>query len=164
MSNITGSFYTSASNLENLIPAQADINDITQRITGITYDGITDTTVIDNNVTITPPHILTLNGINVYESINNNATAISGLDTRVTTLETNTTGISYVSGTDTTTISNNVIIPAGKTLTLNGSDVDAQITALEDKTTGIFYDFTFNQTTVDHDLIVSIGSDRKSVV
>ena len=159
MSNITGSFYTSNSNLENLIPAQADITDITQRITGITYDGITDTTIIDNNLTVTAPHVLTLNGINVYETINNNTNAISGLDTRVTTLETNTTGISYVSGTDTTTISNNVIIPTGKTLTLNGGDVDAQITALEDKTTGIFYNFTFNETLVDHDLIVAIGSE-----
>lgn len=159
MSNITGSFYTSNSNLENLIPSQADIADITQRITGITYDGITDTTTIDNNLTITTPHIITLNGINVYETINNNTIAISGLDTRVSTLETNTTGISYVSGTDTTTIANNVIIPAGKTLTLNGGDVDAQITALEDKTTGIFYNFTFNETLVDHDLIVAIGSE-----
>ena len=157
MSNITGSFYTSNSNLENLIPSQADITDITQRITGITYDGITDTTTIDNNLTITTPHIITLNGINVYETINNNTIAISGLDTRVSTLETNTTGISYVSGTDTTTIANNVVIPAGKTLTLNGGDVDAQITALEDKTQGISYDFTFDDTTIDNNVIISTG-------
>ena len=150
MSNITGSFYTSNSNLENLIPSQADIADITQRITGITYDSITDTTNIDNNVTITSPHILTLNGIDVYSTI-------SGFDTRIVNLETTTTGISYVSGTDTTTIANNVVIPAGKTLTLNGGDVDAQLTALEDKTVGITYDFTFDTTTIDNNVTIPVG-------
>lgn len=150
MSNITGSFYTSNSNLENLIPAQADITDITQRITGITYDGITDTTIIDNNVTITTPHILTLNGIDVYSTI-------SGFDTRIINLETTTTGISYVSGTDTTNIDNNVIIPVGKTLVLNGGNVDSQLTALEDATTGITYDFTFDITTISNNLTIQAG-------
>jgi hypothetical protein len=187
MSNITGSFYTSNSNLENLIPAQADITDITQRITGITYDGITDTTVIDNNVTITTPHILTLNGLNVdsrFSSLETTLTGISyasGTDTttidnnvvipagktltldgvdinsRFAALETKTTGQSYNSGTDTTTFDNNMVISAGKTLTLNGGDVDAQLTALEDKTTGISYDFTFDNTTIDNNVIIPVG-------
>ena len=187
MSNITGSFYTSNSNLENLIPAQADITDITQRITGITYDGITDTTIIDNNVTITTPHILTLNGLNVdtrfsalettltgisYTSgtdtttIDNNVVIPAGktltidginINTRFTNLETKTTGQTYDSGTDTTTFDNNMVIPAGKTLTVNGGNVDAQLTALEDATTGIAYDFTFDTTTITNNLTVQSG-------
>ena len=157
MSNITGSFYTSNSNLENLIPSQADITDISQRITGITYDGITDTTIIDNNVTITAPHVLTVNGMNVYESINNNTTAISTLNGRVTGVETILTDISYNSTTDTTSINNNVVIGSGKILTLNGGDVDAQLTALEDKTQGISYDFTFDTTTVSNNLTIQAG-------
>lgn len=157
MSNITGSFYTSNSNLENLIPNQADITDISQRITGITYDGITDTTIVDNNLTITAPHVLTVNGMNVYESINNNTTAISTLNGRVTGVETILTDISYNSTTDTTSINNNVVIGSGKILTLNGGDVDAQLTALEDKTQGISYDFTFDNTTIDNNVIISTG-------
>lgn len=157
MSNITGSFYTSNSNLENLIPSQADITDISQRITGITYDGITDTTIIDNNVTVTAPHVLTVNGMNVYESINNNTTAISTLNGRVTGVETILTDISYNSTTDTTSINNNVVIGSGKILTLNGGNVDSQLTALEDATTGITYDFTFDTTTVSNNLTIQAG-------
>lgn len=157
MSNITGSFYTSNSNLENLIPSQADITDISQRITGITYNSISDTTIIDNSVTVTAPHVLTVNGMNVYESINNNTTAISTLNGRVTGVETILTDISYNSITDTTSISNNVVIGSGKILTLNGQDVDAQLTALEDKTQGISYDFTFDNTTISNNVIIPVG-------
>ena len=157
MSNVTGSFYTSNSNLENLIPAQADITDITQRITGITYDGITDTTTIDNNVTITVPHVLTLNGINVYQTINNNTTAIAGLDTRVTNVETILTDVSYNSLTDTTTIDNNVLIQGSKTLTLNGQNVNTRFTNLETILTDISYNSLTDTTTIANNVVIPTG-------
>lgn len=88
---------------------KARIIALEQKTTGISYDdtaGI-DLTTIDNNVTITPGKVLTLNGVNV-------STAIASIPTLLQI----TTGISYndTGGIDLTTIDNNVTITSGKKL------------------------------------------------
>lgn len=56
--------------------------------------------------------------------------------TVVDTLTTNTSGITYTSGTDLTTIDNNLTISTGKILTLNGYNVHNALNNQVNKTTG----------------------------
>lgn len=103
-------------------------------ITGISYTLGTDTTTIDNNVTITTGKNLLLGSTNVLNSINTLNTNVSTIDISLNTLTNNfntvTSGITYVGGTtDTTTIDNNVTI--NKKLMVQGMDIKAEIDALD---------------------------------
>jgi len=157
MSNITGSFYSTSSNLTNSIPFQQDVTDITQRITGITYDSIFDTTTIDNNVTITVPHVLTLNGINVYDTIYNNESNINSNTSRIVSLETATTGITYASTDDITTIDNNVVVSSSKSLTVSGQNVNTRFSNIEQQITGVSYNSGTDYTTIDNNCNITTG-------
>jgi hypothetical protein len=127
----------------------------TTALTGITYVSATDTTLIDNNVTISSGKNLLVGTTNVtteitslqftlsgftYDAsqdldyIDNNVTLAPGKNLvvnniNVSTAITNITGITYTSGTDTTTIDNNVTI--NKTLIVEGMNVKAEIDALD---------------------------------
>lgn len=127
----------------------------TTALTGISYVSATDTTLIDNNVTISSGKNLLVGTTNVtteitslqftlsgftYDAsqdldyIDNNVTLAPGKNLvvnniNVSTAITNITGITYTSGTDTTTIDNNVTI--NKTLIVEGMNVKAEIDALD---------------------------------
>lgn len=100
-------------------------------LTGFTYTAGTDTTLIDNNVTISSGKNLLLGSTNVATSISSLNTSVSTINTNVSNLQTATTGITYTSGTDTTLIDNNVTIPTGKNLIVGGINVKAEIDSLE---------------------------------
>ncbi len=220
MSSLTGNNFQTGQNLENISPVSTALNGINQRITGITYDGITESTTISNNLIITDGKNLFINNYNVDARIdqldadlnvvensiieiqnvndeqnididllqsemdtvqsdisviensiidiqNVNSTQNTDIDllqsemdtvqSDITTLNTQITGISYTTGTDTTQIDNNVVIPVGKTLTLNGSDVDTRFTGIETKTTGITYNSGTTTTTISNPNIVLNG-------
>lgn len=140
------------------------------KTTGITYDdtGDIDLTTIDNNVTITTGKILTVDGINVNTTLTQVATNTSN----ITALQQATTGITYNSTGDLTTIDNNVTITTGKTLTVNGVDVataiaqvpinTADIADLQQATTGITYNSTGDLTTIDNNVTITTGKKLKT--
>lgn len=134
-----------------IAPIQDQLNSISTTsagnstaLTGITYTAGNDTTTIDNNVSITKTLAL--------PTVSNVATSIGGLNSSVATLDaslntltnnfnTVTSGMSYNSGTDTTTLDNNVTVT--KNLIVQGMNLKAEIDALETSfTTG-----TLNSTT-----------------
>lgn len=134
-----------------IAPIQDQLNSISTTsagnstaLTGITYTAGDDTTTIDNNVSITKTLALS--------TVADVATSITGLNSSVATLDaslntltnnfnTVTSGMSYNSGTDTTTLDNNVTIT--KNLIVQGMNLKAEIDALETSfTTG-----TLNSTT-----------------
>lgn len=83
-----------------------------EKTTGISYDdtGGIDLTTIDNNVTITPGKILTVDGVDVSSAIAQ--VPINTAD--IADLQQVTTGITYNSTGDLTTIDNNLTISSGK--------------------------------------------------
>ena len=93
------------------VDQSADIAQIKQDITGITYDDITDTTNIDNNVAIT--------GTLSIPSYPNVATTLTDFDTRLT-------DISYNSVTDTTLINNNLDV-SGNNIFQSGGGIINQL-------------------------------------
>lgn len=185
MSSLTGNNFQTGQNLENASPVSNDLNDITQRITGITYDGVNDTTTISNNLVITDGKNLFINNYNVDARIDQldadlnvvensiidiqNVNDTQNVDIDLLQLDMDTaqsdiiginskiTGISYDSPTDTTTIDNNVVISSGKTLTLNGSNVNTRITDLETKTNGQTYISGTDTTQFDNNVIIPVG-------
>lgn len=119
--NINDKFISLDSQISAL---QSSGNNNSTALTGITYTSGSDTTNIDNNVQITTGKNLLIGTTNVLTSLNNNQTSIN-------TLNTNTTGITYTSGTDTTNVDNNVQITSGKKLYIGTMDVEAEINALD---------------------------------
>ena len=91
-------------------------------LTGITYNSSTDTTLIDNNVSIPSGKNLLLGTTNVLNNINT-------ANTNITNLQTTTSGITYNGTTDTTTIDNNLTI--NKNLIVQGMNIKDEIDALE---------------------------------
>lgn len=92
-------------------------------LTGISYNAGTDTTTVDNNLTVSAGKNLLVGTANVMTLIDLNADDIIALNQR-------TTGMSYIgAGTDKTTIDNNVTI--NKTLIVQGMDIKAEIDALD---------------------------------
>jgi hypothetical protein len=92
-------------------------------LTGISYNAGTDTTTVDNNLTVSAGKNLLVGTANVMTLIDLNANDIIALNQR-------TTGMSYIgAGTDRTTIDNNVTI--NKTLIVQGMDIKAEIDALD---------------------------------
>jgi hypothetical protein len=150
--NIQTKFNTIDSEIASL---QSTSSGNTTALTGISYVSATDTTLIDNNVTISSGKNLLVGTTNVtteitslkftlsgftYDAsqdldyIDNNVTLAPGKNLvvnniNVSTAITNITGITYTSGTDTTTIDNNVTI--NKTLIVEGMNVKAEIDALD---------------------------------
>lgn len=131
----------------------ADVADLQQITTGITYASVGDTTTIGNNVTISgvlsAPIITTINATNVTQT------------TDITALQQITTGITYASVGDTTTIANNVTIsgvlsaPIITTINSTNASQDTSIAALQQVTTGITYNSGTDLTTVDNNLTVT---------
>ena len=77
MSNITGNVHYARQNVENSNPISDDIDSINQILTGIGYVALSDTTTINNNVVIGATKSLTVDGVNVKESIEQNETDIA---------------------------------------------------------------------------------------
>jgi hypothetical protein len=154
--NIQTEFNTINSEIDSL---QNTSSGNTIALTGISYVSATDTTLIDNNLTVSSGKNLLVGTTNVTTEINtlkftlsgftydasqdldyidNNVTLAPGknlvvnntnISTAINTLNTNASGITYTSGTDTTTIDNNVTI--NKTLIVEGMNLKAEIDALD---------------------------------
>ena len=102
-------------------------------LTGINYTLATDTTTISNNVVIPTGKTLSVGSISdVATNIGSLNTSVSNINTSLTTLTNNynstTSGITYNSGTDTTTIDNNLTV--NKALVVQGMNIKAEIDAL----------------------------------
>lgn len=117
---------------------QTQINSISSTTTGnaaalagITYTSGTDTTLIDNNLTVSAGKNLLLGTTNVNTTLSDLNTAVTSLTTSTNSNSTAVTGISYNAGTDTTTIDNNLNIPTGKNLIVDGMNIKAEIDALD---------------------------------
>lgn len=186
MSSLTGNNYNAGQNLENSTPVSNDINDITQRITDITYDSTTDTTTISNNLVITSPKILTINGYNVDarmdgletdlgvvetsivtiqnvndvqdDDIDNLQADMTSAQTDITALEQKTTGIFYDGVEDLTTIDNDMTVSIGKILYVDGQDVDQRFNNIEHNMTGIAYDTGSDATTITNTYVSLVGN------
>ena len=106
---------------------QGEIDLINYNITDITFDG-TNTTTIDNNLTIT--------GVLAIDGFTNVKTTLESYNTSINTINSTLTDISYT--TDTTNISNNITIKEGKLLRfLNSSN--ASTTLLNATSSGQIY-------------------------
>ena len=119
--NIQTKFNTLDSEIANL---QASSSGNTTALTGISYVSATDTTLVDNNLTVSANKNLLVGTRNLLTEITANAT-------NITTLLTRTTDMTYASATDTTNFNNNVRIGYNKKLYIGDMDVEAEITALE---------------------------------
>ncbi len=130
-------------------------------LTGFTYTSATDTTLIDNNLTISSGKNLLVGSTNILSSINainftlsgfiydfsqdlnyidNNVTIASGKNlligstnilSSINTLNNITSGVTYNSTSDTTNCDNNLQITSGKKLYIGSMDVEAEINALD---------------------------------
>jgi len=117
--NIQTEFNLLSSEIDNL---QASTSGNTTALTGISYTSGTDTTTIDNNLTVSAGKNLLVGTANILNLIDLNADDIIALNQR-------TTGMSYNAAADTTTIDNNVTI--NKTLIVQGMDIKGEIDALD---------------------------------
>lgn len=119
--NIQNEFNTINTEIDSL---QASSSGNTTALTGISYTSATDTTLVDNNLTISDGKALRIGTQNIGVQLNANTT-------NVDTLLTRTSGMSYASATDTTTFNNNLLVGFSKKLFIGDMDVGAEITALE---------------------------------
>lgn len=111
-------------------------------LTGISYNAGTDTTTVDNNLTVSAGKNLLVGTVNIGTTL---------------------IGISYTSGTDTTTIDNNLTISSGKNLLVGGAnimnliDLNADdIIALNQRTTGMSYiGAGTDKTTIDNNVTIN---------
>lgn len=155
--NIQTQFNTIDSQISSL---QGSSSTNSTALTGISYNAGTDTTLIDNNLTVNKNLVVgatniisAINSINfkltdyTYDFtqdlviLNNHLILPSGnnfflgngynVKNNLDDCINKLTGITYTSGTDTTNIDNNVQISAGKKLMIGTMDVGAEITALE---------------------------------
>ena len=115
--NITGSNITST----DLATNTTNITTLQQITTGQTYTFGTDTTTFDNNVSIN--NNLLVGGVNISSAV----AQVPINTSNITALQQITTGQTYTSGTDTTTLDNNVIISG--TLSITGNILEPTITA-----------------------------------
>lgn len=119
--NISSKFTSLDSQISSL---QNSSTNYSTALTGITYTSGTDTTTIDNNLTISSTKNLLVGTRNIITDLNSNTTNINTLLTR-------TTDMSYASATDTTLFNNNVKIGYTKKLYIGDMDVEAEINALD---------------------------------
>ena len=75
----------------------------------------------------------------------------------ISSINTTLTDISF--STDTTTINNNVVISAGKTLTLDGVNIGSSISTINTKLTGFSYDNISDTTIIDNRIEVQTNND-----
>jgi hypothetical protein len=111
----------------------------TTALTGISYNSGTDTTTVDNNLTISSGKNLLLGSLNVGSVLN---------------------GISYNAGTDTTTVDNNLTVSknllVGTANVIQLIDTNADdIIALNQRTTGISYTTSGDRTTINNNVTMS---------
>ena len=124
--NIQTEFNLLSSEIDNL---QASTSGNSTALTGISYSAGSDTTTVDNNLTVSAGKNLLVGGANILNLIDLNADDIIALNQR-------TTGMSYNGAGDRTTINNNVTM-SGSDVTINGTllvqgmDIKAEIDALE---------------------------------
>jgi hypothetical protein len=127
------------SNIQTQInSANSNITNLQTATTNILYT--TGSTTVNNGLILsTGKNFTVTNGTIAINTSVINETAIAGLvgytgssiSSRLTALETSSnslTGITYSSGTDTTTIDNHITISSGKTLTLGGSLISGTTT------------------------------------
>lgn len=100
--------------------------------------------------------------INIITKFNNLDSQISSLQTTTGGVSTATTGISYSSGTDTTTIDNNLIVSSGKSFSLGSTNVNSFITdtntfitAATNTLQGIVYTSTNDTTTINNNVSIT---------
>jgi hypothetical protein len=100
--------------------------------------------------------------INILTKFNNLDSQISSLQTTTGGVSTATTGISYNSGNDTTTIDNNLIVSSGKSLTLGSTNVNSFITdtntfitASSNTLQGIVYTSGNDTTTINNNVSIT---------
>lgn len=112
-------------------------------LNGISYISGTDTTLVDNNLTVSTGKTFLVGTTDVGTNIISLNTSVTNINTNITSLLNITNGINYTSANDTTRFNNNVTLTTGKTLIVDGMDIKAEIDALESSfTTG-----TLNSTT-----------------
>ena len=100
--------------------------------------------------------------LNIITKFNTLDSQIASLQTTSSGISSNTTGITYTSNTDTTTIDNNLLIPSGKTLTLGTTNVNSFITdtntfinAVMNTLQGIVYTSGNDTTTINNNVSIS---------
>lgn len=84
---------------------------------------------------------------------------ISSLNTTNTTNSTSLTGISYTSGTDLTTIDNNLTISSGKNLLVGTTNIISAINSINTTLSGVSYDSAQDLTTVNNHMILPSGNN-----
>lgn len=100
--------------------------------------------------------------LNIITKFNNLDSQIATLQTTTGGVSTATTGISYNSGNDTTTIDNNLVVSSGKSLTLGSTNVNSFITdtntfitAATNTLQGIVYTSNNDTTTINNNVNVT---------
>jgi hypothetical protein len=143
LDNCSVNIQTKFDTLDNEIDSlQSSSSGNSTALTGISYISGTDTTLIDNNLTISSGKNLLVGSTNVINSIN--------------TINTTISGISYDSAQDLTTINNHVLLPTGNNLFLGtGYNVKTNIDDCINKLSGITYTSGTDTTTIDNNVTIN---------
>lgn len=136
--NIQTQFNTIDSQIASL---QTSGNNNSVALTGISYVSATDTTLIDNNLTISTGKNLVVGSTNIITAIN--------------AINSTLTGVSYDAGQDLTTINNHVLLPTGNNLLLGTMNVGSSITNLNTVTSGMTYASGTDTTTIDNNVTIN---------
>lgn len=102
---------------------------------------------------------LLIDNMNVKSAISNLQTDNITNKANITTLQTATTGITYNTTGNLTTIDNNINISSGKNLILGSTNIMTSLTNISDDLTGISYNSTGDVTTIDNNVTISSGKD-----
>jgi hypothetical protein len=139
--NIQTQFNTIDSQIASL---QTTTGGVSAATTGITYIAGTDTTLIDNNLTISSGKNLVVGTTNVITAINNINSTLSG--------------ITYDAPQDLTTVNNNMLLPAGNNLLLGtGYNVKTNIDDCITKLSGMTYTSGTDTTNIDNNVQITNG-------
>lgn len=139
--NINDKFTSLDSQISSL---QNSSSNYSTALTGITYTSATDTTLIDNNVTISTGKNLLVGTTNIITAINNINSTLSG--------------ISYDSTNDLTTVNNHMILPTGNNFFLGtGYNVKTNIDDCILKLSGVTYTSASDTTNIDNNVQITAG-------
>lgn len=139
--NINDKFIALDSQIANLQTSSAGN---TTALTGISYTSATDTTLIDNNLTISTGKNLLVGTTNIITAINNINSTLSG--------------ISYDSVNDLTTVNNHMILPSGNNFFLgSGYNVKTNIDDCITRLSGITYSSASDTTNIDNNVQITAG-------
>ena len=126
---------------DEIAALQTTTGGVSTATTGITYTAGTDTTTIDNNLSISSGKNLLVGGVNVMNTLS---------------------GISYNSTSDTTLIDNNISITSGKNLLIGTNNIlnrintnSNDILVLEAATKGFSYNSNGDWTTIDNNVSIN---------